>query len=81
MGGCVNTFAKLDTLDSDRQLQLVWWRLAGPFLERVHDVHRFRERGDVEYAAFELRLNPDLSSRISQWPRLGGVLNYCTRPA
>jgi len=30
---------------------------------------------------FELRLNPDLSSRISQWPRLGGVLNYCTRPA
>jgi len=64
-----------------RQLQLVWWRLAGPFLERVYDVHRFRERGDVEYAVFELRLNPDLSSRISQWPRLGGVLNYCTRPA
>jgi hypothetical protein len=49
-----------------RQLQLVWWRLAGPFLERVHDVHRFRARGDVEYAVFELGLNPDLSSRISR---------------
>jgi hypothetical protein len=27
-----------------RQPQLLWWRLPGPFLERVHNVHRFRER-------------------------------------
>jgi hypothetical protein len=45
-----------------RQLQLLWWRLTGPFLERVHDVHCFRERGDVEHAVFELRLNPDFSN-------------------
>ena len=36
--------------------------LTGPFLERVHDVHRFRECGDVEHAVCELRLNPDLSN-------------------
>lgn len=40
----------------------MWWRLAGPFLERVHDVHRFRTRGDVEHVVFERRLNPDLSN-------------------
>jgi len=28
----------------------------------MHDVHRFRECGDVEHAVFELRLNPDLSN-------------------
>lgn len=28
----------------------------------MYDVHCFRERGDVEYAVFEFRLNPDLSN-------------------
>ena len=40
----------------------MWWRLTGPFLECVHDVHGFREGGDVDDAVFEFRLNPELSN-------------------